>query len=277
MSCENPRSSRCDKSGPNLWRGACSGKQDFFTAFSRLWFTFNSEDLYLALERLRRSISSCAASIGLGRILTMRALSRLPASDKEVAFLLFLGYVSCCMFGVSLGVALPQVMVEFSINETQAGWLYSASLWSTAVLLVPSGYLADRFGQKRLLLWGYLLAIIGVTGLAFSQGYLGCLSALLTAGAGLGLVVPPYYAMVGEVLKRVRGLAIGFAASGYYLGGAVGSILVGYFVSLQQWRFAYYIIAAVMFVMMAVQFVRPGPHGRRVKGIPSSAHRSQRY
>jgi len=164
-----------------------------------------------------------------------------------------------------LGVALPQVMVEFSINETQAGWLYSASLWSTAVLLVPSGYLADRFGQKRLLLWGYLLAIIGVTGLAFSQGYLGCLSALLTAGAGLGLVVPPYYAMVGEVLKRVRGLAIGFAASGYYLGGAVGSILVGFFTSQQQWRFAYYIIAAVMFVMMAVQFVRVVPRPTRTE------------
>ena len=204
----------------------------------------------------------------------MRAVSRLPASDKEVAFLLFLGYVSCCMFGVSLGVALPQVMVEFSINQTQAGWLYSASLWSTAVLLVPSGYLADRFGQKRLLLWGYLLAIIGVTGLAFSQGYLGCLLALLTAGAGLGLVVPPYYAMAGEVLKRVRGLAVGFAASGYYLGGAVGPILVGFFVSQQQWRSAYCIIAAVMFVMMAVQFVRVRPPPTRAESHRHPAVRS---
>lgn len=127
----------------------------------------------------------------------MRALPILSTSDKEAAFFLILGYVSCCMFGVSLGVALPEIMIEFSINETQGGWLYSASLWSTAVLLVPSGYLADRFGQKRLLLWGYLLAIIGVAGFAFSQSYLGCLSALLTAGAGVGLVVPPYYAMVG--------------------------------------------------------------------------------
>lgn len=179
------------------------------------------------------------------------------------------------MFGLSLGVALPEIMVDFSINVTQAGWLYSAPLWSVAILMTPSGYLADRFGRKRVLLLGYLLLTIGVIATGFSRGYFECLAALLVAGAGLGLLVPPYYAMVGEALKRARGLAIGLAASIYNLGGSVGSILVGIFVSQHEWRFAYYIMAAIVFLVMVALFLRLRPPRRQTESSAGlNAHSS---
>lgn len=189
----------------------------------------------------------------------MRVSSTPSTLDRGGLALLFLGYITSSMFGLSLGVALPEIMVEFSISVTQAGWLYSAPLWSLAILLAPSGYLADRFGRKRVLLWGYLLLVIGVTATGFSRGYWECLSALVGAGAGLGLLVPPYYAMVGEALKGARGLAIGLAAGMYNLGGSVGSILLGIFVSQHQWRFAYHIMGALVFLMMVALFVRLRP------------------
>jgi len=189
----------------------------------------------------------------------MRVSSTLSTLDRGGLALLFLGYVSSAMFGLSLGVALPEIMAEFSINVAQAGWLYSAPLWSLAVLLTPSGYLADRFGRKRVLLSGYLLLAVSVIATGFSRSYFECLAALVGAGAGLGLLVPPYYAMVGEALKRTRGLAIGLAAGIYNLGGSVGSILLGFFVSQHQWRFAYYIMGALIFLMMVALFVRLRP------------------
>lgn len=112
---------------------------------------------------------------------------------------------------------------------------------------------------------GYLLLTIGATATGFSRGYFDCLAALVGAGAGLGLLVPPYYAMVGEALKRARGLAIGLAASLYNLGGSVGSILLGIFVSQQQWRFAYYIMGALVFLMMVALFVRLRPPRRQTE------------
>lgn len=189
----------------------------------------------------------------------MRAAPVVPTFDRGGLVLLFLGYVSSAMFGLSLGVALPQFMVEFSINVTQAGWLYSAPLWSLAILLTPSGYFADRFGRKRVLLLGYLLLFIGATATGFSRSYWECLAALATGGAGLGLLVPPYYAMVGEALKRARGLAVGLAAGIYNLGGSVGSVLLGIFVSQQHWRFAYYAMGALIFLMMVALSVRLRP------------------
>jgi len=198
--------------------------------------------------------------------MVMRVSSTLSTLDKGGLILLFLGYLSSSMFGLSLGVALPEIMRDFSINVTQAGWLYSAPLWSVAILMTPSGYLADRFGRKRVLLLGYLLLTVGVTATGFSHGYFDCLAVLVVAGAGLGLLVPPYYAMVGEALKRARGLAIGVAASIYNLGGSVGSILVGIFVSQHEWRFAYYIMGAVVFLMMVALFVRLKPPPRQTEG-----------
>lgn len=174
--------------------------------------------------------------------------------ESRSVFLLLLGYASFSMFWLSLGVALPSIMLEFSINEVQAGLLFFARILPSIVLLTPAGYLADRFGQKRLLLVGYLLICFGVIMLSESQGYLACLSYLVIAGAGGGLVGPTYYSMVGEALKRVRGLAMGLATGFFSFGGLLGSVLVGFFVAQQQWRFAYTIIGASILLMMLVQF-----------------------
>jgi len=168
---------------------------------------------------------------------------------------LLLGYVTFSMFRLSLGVALPDIMAELSISELWAGVLYSAPLWSTATLLTPAGYLADRFERKNVLLFGYLLLGLGMVGLSFSSNYTNTLAFLALAGCGAGVLVPPYYSLVGELLKDVRGFAVGLAAGVYNIGGLIGSILVGFFVSLHLWRLAYLIIAVAVFCMLAVQLI----------------------
>lgn len=168
---------------------------------------------------------------------------------------LLLSYITFSMFRLSLGVAVPDIMVELSIDEFGAGALYSTPLWATAALLTPAGYLADRFGRKGVLLLGYLLLGLGVMWFALSSSYFNTLIFLALAGVGAGFLVPSYYSLVGEVLKDVRGFAIGLAAGVYNIGGLIGSILVGFFVSLHLWRLAYLVIAAAIFCMLTLQFI----------------------
>jgi len=168
---------------------------------------------------------------------------------------LLLGYTAFSMFRLSLGVAIPDIMVELSIDELKAGILYSTPLWSTAALLTPAGYLGDRFERKSILLLGYLLLGLGVMGLALSSSYSNTLAFLLLAGAGGGILVPTYYTLIGEALKNVRGFAIGLAASVYYIGGLIGSNLVGFFASLRSWRGAYLVIGLMIFCTLILQLV----------------------
>jgi len=168
---------------------------------------------------------------------------------------LLLGYVTFSMFRLSLGVAIPDILVEFSINELQAGVLYSAPFWSTAALLTPAGYLADRFGRRGVLLFGYLLLGLGVVGLASSSSYFIIIAFLVLAGCGAGVLVPSYYSLIGELLEGAKGFAIGLAAGVYNIGGLIGSILVGFLVSLHLWRVAYIIIAAAIFCLLVLQLI----------------------
>ncbi len=168
---------------------------------------------------------------------------------------LLLSYLSFSMFRLSLGVAIPDIMVELSINEFEAGLLYSTPIWSSAVLLTPAGYFGDRFDKKSILLIGYLLLGLGVLGLAFSSSYSTTFAFLLLAGVGGGILIPTYYTMVGEALKNIRGFAVGLAAGMYYIGGLIGSILVGFFVSLHQWRIAYFVIGVLIICMLTAQLI----------------------
>jgi len=169
--------------------------------------------------------------------------------------LLLLSYVTFSMFRLSLGVAIPDIMVELSIDELRAGILYSTPLWSSAMLLTPAGYLGDRFDKKSILLFGYLLLGLGVVSLAFSPSYSTAFASLLLAGVGGGILVPVYYTLVGEALKNIRGFAVGLAASMFYIGGLIGSILVGFFVSLHQWRVAYLVIGILIICMLIAQLI----------------------
>jgi MFS family permease len=168
---------------------------------------------------------------------------------------LLFGYFTYSMFRLSLGVVIPKMMNELSIDELKAGFLYSTPVWSSIVLLTPTGYLGDRFDRKTLLLIGYLLLSLGVLGLAFSSSFSDTFAFLLLAGVGGGFLIPTYYTLVGEAMRNVRGFAIGLATSVFYIGGLIGPILVGFFVSLNKWRVAYLIIGILIVCMLILQLI----------------------
>jgi MFS family permease len=168
---------------------------------------------------------------------------------------LFFGYFSFSMFRLSLGVAVPSIILEMGINEFQAGVLYSIPLWSTAVLLTPAGWLADRIGRKKLLMLGYLFLAIGVLVFGCSLNYSLSIISLILSGLGSGMLIPSYYSLMGGMLRRVRGFAVGLAVASYQIGGLVGSYLVGFFVAIHEWRNAFIIMGVLQFFMLAVQLI----------------------
>src|SRR5882757_7056935 len=70
----------------------------------------------------------------------------------------------------AMPIAGPAIMKEFGLTQTQMGTIYSAFLFSYAILMVPGGALADRFGP-RLILGITGLAAAGVTALAALAGH----------------------------------------------------------------------------------------------------------
>lgn len=48
----------------------------------------------------------------------------------------------------ALSAATPIIMKEFNIDGTEMGIIMAAFFWAYALLQVPMGYIADKFGQR---------------------------------------------------------------------------------------------------------------------------------
>ena len=84
-----------------------------------------------------------------------------------------------------MSIAGPSIIKQFSLSETAMGGVYSASLRSYALLIIPGGDLANRFGPQ-IILTGMGLGSARFTGLTALAG---------TPGLGALLGIIPSFLM----------------------------------------------------------------------------------
>lgn len=81
-------------------------------------------------------------------------------------FLLAIGYAFYSANRLSFGVGLKAVAASLSLTAVQLGTIGTIFTLGQALIDIPAGYLADRFGRKRMLIFG----MVG----------LGCMTACVT-------------------------------------------------------------------------------------------------
>src|SRR5881396_1330598 len=129
-----------------------------------------------------------------------------------------------------MSIAGPAIMKEFSLSETAMGSVYSAFLFSYAVLMIPGGHLADRFGPRLVLtVMGLGAALFtGLTALGGKPGlgtYLGIVPSFFLVRLAMGFFTGPLYPSCAKtkanwIPERLRARVWGLIAAGAGLGGA---------------------------------------------------------
>lgn len=97
------------------------------------------------------------------------------------AFLVF-GWICNYVLRMAFSPLLAPVMAEFGLSHAEGGLLFSVFFYGYVAMQVPAGYLGDRFGRKRVLVFGIVLVAGAalVTGLSRTVAVL-ALARLLTA------------------------------------------------------------------------------------------------
>jgi MFS family permease len=150
-------------------------------------------------------------------------------------------------------IAVP-VSKEFGFSPSQMGMVLSAFFLGFAVMTPVGGYLADRYGARRVLMVIIVLwsVFTGLTALAFSLVSLIIIRALF--GAAEGSFPAASSVAVAEVVpQRHRGKAKSLLVSGSSLGTAVGAYLIASLAGAWGWRSGF-IIFAVLGVLLSVVF-----------------------
>src|SRR4030095_5045323 len=142
---------------------------------------------------------------------------------------------------VCVSTAAPDIRAALQLSPAQMGWVFSAFTLAYAVFEIPSGWLGDTMGPRkvltRIVLWWSAFTV--ATGLVWS--YLSLLAARFLFGAGEAGAFPNMSRSLSRWFPmRERGKAHGFIFMGSRLGGAITPLLVGPIIAFAGWRQAFW-------------------------------------
>ena len=99
---------------------------------------------------------------------------------------------------VNLSIAAPALAKHFHWDAVQMGWIFSAYLWSYAACLVPSGWLADRIGARRL----FAIGIAVWSAMAMLTGAVANFFTMFVVRLGLGVGEAPTLPASNKVVRQ---------------------------------------------------------------------------
>ncbi len=142
----------------------------------------------------------------------------------------------------SVNIALPRIGRDLSLDAVTLGWVATAYLLSSAVLLVPFGRIADIYGRKRIFVMGMVIftAASFLSGLASSGITL--ISFRVLQGIGVAMFAGTGIALLTSVFPvDERGKVLGINATAVYAGLALGPVLGGVLTQHLGWRSIFFL------------------------------------
>ena len=150
-----------------------------------------------------------------------------------LAVVLFINYVD----RGALATAGPNIQHDLNLTNTQYGMLFSAFFWVYALIQIPVGALAERYGAHRVLtaglvVWATATALTGIT-----SGFSMLIALRMMLGLGESVGFPTVSKLLAAVVPvKGLGMANGIVAFGYLIGPGVGVFLAGLLIDIVGWR-----------------------------------------
>ena len=142
-----------------------------------------------------------------------------------------------------VSVVLPQMQGSLSATPDQISWVMTFNILATAVVTPMSGWLAGRFGWRRVM----LVSQAGFCIATFLCGIADSLESLvlyrIMQGAFGAPTIPLAQAIILDIFpRRQHSLVTSIFGMGVVVGPILGPIFGGYLTELYNWRYAFYML-----------------------------------
>lgn len=163
---------------------------------------------------------------------------------------------------VAISFAGPSIMKSLTMDPKAFGIILSSFAIGYLIAQVPGGMLADRFGNRLLMLLapiGWAIAT-GLTGLVASVAAFVVVRGSL--GIAEGLSNAPIYNLIGENFNsRERSRAVAIWGTAFALGPALTGPIVGFLLSHFRWQAVFQMIAIpALIAALAIYVFIPSRH-----------------
>lgn len=164
-----------------------------------------------------------------------------------------------------LNVTLPTLARELQAGTTELQWITDAYTLVFAALLIPAGFLGDRFGRRRALIGGLVVFLVGSIIAALSDTSSSLIAARAVMGVGGAFVMPATLSIITAVFpttERARAIGIWSAIAG--VGIVVGPTLGGFLLGRFAWSSVFWVnVPLVTLALTVVLLVVPALSGAR--------------
>ncbi len=179
-----------------------------------------------------------------------------PGDNRQaVRWLTVLMFLMFAMTTDSVGVIIPQIVKQFHLSQTHAGYFQYATMSGLAFSAIALGFLADRIGRKRTIILG--LTLFAAAAFLFTAGdsFLYFVSLVALVGAAIGIFKTGVLALIGDICESNRehtsfmNLAEGFFGIGAIIGPAITRALIDHGVS---WKWLYSVAGSLCLILMVL-------------------------
>ena len=173
---------------------------------------------------------------------TVRAGRGAESSPWAITVCVMLATIMQALDTTIANVALPYMQGSLSATLDQANWVLTSYIVAAAIMTPPTGWLAGRFGRKRLFIAqvaGFTVASI-LCGAAQSLSQM-VLFRLLQGMCGASLVPLSQAVLLDSWPKEKHGSAMALWGVGVMVGPILGPTLGGWLTDSYSWRWVFYV------------------------------------
>ena len=162
----------------------------------------------------------------------------------KVVFLSFLAVSICYIDRVNISVAIIPMQEQFGWSEFQVGIILSSFYFGYMVTLIIGGYLADKYGGKKVLGYGLLIwsFFTIITPFFAYSGLWWLIFIRILMGLGEGITFPSWHAIYARWIPfNERTRAVAFTNSGIAAGTVFGYAVAALIISSYSWEWVFYL------------------------------------
>jgi MFS transporter, ACS family, glucarate transporter len=176
-------------------------------------------------------------------------------------FWLFLLSAVSYLDRVNISIAGGSIVDAYHLTDVQLGKVFSSLVAGYALFQTLGGYLADRFGPRRVLTggvvwWGIFTALTALVPAQIGGALILFMAVRFLLGAGEAVIYPAANQFVARWIPvRERGIANGWIFAGVGAGAGLTPPLITYLMIHYGWRSSFWVCAVIGFVAGGVWFV----------------------
>jgi DHA2 family multidrug resistance protein len=167
-----------------------------------------------------------------------------PAAVNRVAITAVVGLATImqALDTTIANVSLPYIQGNLAANQDEVEWVLTSYIVAAAIMTPPTGYLAERFGLKRL----FMTSIVGFTlgsmlcGMATSIDQI-VVFRLIQGAFGAALVPLSQSVLMDTYPPERQGTAMSYWGMAIMIGPIIGPVLGGWLTENYSWRWDFYI------------------------------------